>query len=111
MKKPKYIHLPWSGPTAAETVPLATEGMTLYQNYPNPFKYNTTVTFALGDAANVRLTVHDALGREVASITDGQYEKGNHSFSLRSGALPNGLYFYRLTTTQGVLQQKMLLMR
>ena len=51
------------------------------------------------------------MGREVAVVTDADYQRGVHSAVLRGGDLPSGLYFYRLTTDDGVIQRKMLLMR
>ncbi|MFZ1728769.1 MAG: T9SS type A sorting domain-containing protein, partial [Bacteroidota bacterium] len=86
-------------------------GIEVWPNYPNPFADITSFTFKLGEATHVRLGVFDAMGREVAVITDADYERGVHSAVLHSGDLPNGLYFYRLITDAGVIQRKMLLMR
>ncbi|MBE0645555.1 MAG: T9SS type A sorting domain-containing protein [Bacteroidetes bacterium] len=83
----------------------------VWPNYPNPFSDITSFTFKLGKYAHVRLTVYDAMGREAAVVTDADYLRGVHSAVLHSGDLPSGLYFYRLTTDQGVIQRKMLLMR
>jgi hypothetical protein len=83
----------------------------VWPNYPNPFSDVTSFTFKLGEDKHVRLAIYDAMGREVKVITDADYQRGVHSAVLRSGDLPNGLYFYRLTTDEGVIQRKMLLMR
>ena len=45
-----------------EAVPTA---YTLYQNYPNPFNPTTNIKFALPISGHVKLTIYDALGREV----------------------------------------------
>jgi hypothetical protein len=86
-------------------------GIDVWPNYPNPFSDVTSFTFKLGEAAHVRLAIYDAMGREVAVVTDTDYDRGVHSAVLRSGALPSGMYFYRLTTDEGVIQRKMMLMR
>ncbi|MFA6234151.1 MAG: T9SS type A sorting domain-containing protein [Bacteroidota bacterium] len=86
-------------------------GIDVWPNYPNPFADITSFTFKLGEATHVRLAVFDAIGREVAIVTDADYERGVHSAVLRSGSLPNGLYFYRLITDAGVIQRKMMLLR
>jgi hypothetical protein len=86
-------------------------GIDVWPNYPNPFADITSFTFKLGEATHVRLAVFDAMGREVAVVADADYERGVHSAVLRSGTLPNGLYFYRLITDAGVIQRKMLLLR
>jgi hypothetical protein len=83
----------------------------VWPNYPNPFSDVTSFTFKLGEDKHVRLAIYDAMGREVSVITDADYHRGVHSAVLRSGDLPSGLYFYRLTTDEGVIQRKMLLMR
>ena len=86
-------------------------GIDVWPNYPNPFSDVTSFTFILGEDKHVRLSVYDAIGREVAVIADADYQRGVHSAVLRSGDLPSGLYFYRLITDDGVIQRKMLLMR
>ncbi|MFZ1730277.1 MAG: T9SS type A sorting domain-containing protein [Bacteroidota bacterium] len=86
-------------------------GIDVWPNYPNPFTDVTSFTFKLSEATHVRLAVFDAMGREVAVVADADYERGVHSAVLRSGSLPNGLYFYRLITNVGVIQRKMMLMR
>lgn len=87
------------------------EGVDVWPNYPNPFSDVTSFTFKIGEDKHVRLAIYDAMGREVTVITDADYQRGVHSTVLRSGDLPSGLYFYRLTTDEGVIQRKMLLMR
>ncbi len=79
--------------------------------HPNPFVGAAEITFQLGEDNHIRLAVYDAVGREVALVADADYSRGLHSATLRSGQLPSGLYFCRLTTERGVVQRKMLLMR
>ena len=87
------------------------EGIELWPNYPNPFRDVTSFTFKLGKATHVRLTVHDAMGREVAVLTDADYARGVHSVVLQSTHLPSGLYFSRFMSDEGVIQRKMMLVR
>ncbi|MBN1446700.1 MAG: T9SS type A sorting domain-containing protein, partial [Bacteroidetes bacterium] len=87
------------------------EGFGIWPNYPNPFRDVTSFTFKLGKAMHVRLTIHDAMGREVALLADTDYTRGVHSLVLRSAQMPSGLYFARFVTDQGVMQRKMLLLR
>jgi hypothetical protein len=87
------------------------KGLEIGQNYPNPFQDVTSFTFKLGDATHVRLSVHDAMGREVAVITDADFKRGVHSAILQSAHLPSGLYFYRFISDKRVIQRKMVLIR
>lgn len=64
--------------------------------FPNPFAQQTTLTFSLDEAADVRLAVYDVLGREVAVLTDGQMEAGQHTATFEARDLAVGTYIYRL---------------
>jgi hypothetical protein len=64
---------------------------------PNPFVSRTTIRYAIEEAADVRLTVYDALGREVAVLVDGRQEAGAHSAVFDASGLAAGTYVYRLT--------------
>jgi hypothetical protein len=39
--------------------------------YPNPFNATTTIAFSLKDAGNVKIAIHDLLGRQVDIIDMG----------------------------------------
>lgn len=68
----------------------------LQQNYPNPFNPSTLIQFALPRAAEVQLTVYDALGREVRVLADGRRPAGTHTIRFDGRNLSSGLYFYRI---------------
>lgn len=96
--------------TAVEKGELPTRA-TLNQNYPNPFNPSTRIGFELPREAHVRLTVHDALGREVLRPVDGPMISGAHSVAISISDLPSGVYFYRLQTNNEVLTKSMVLSR
>jgi hypothetical protein len=86
------------------------------QNAPNPFNPSTTIRFTLPGTSPVRLVVYDITGRVVRALADGTYQPGAHSVAWdgldRSGrACASGVYVYRLTTTQGVVTRRMVLLR
>ncbi len=68
----------------------------LVGGYPNPFNPVATIAYRLRDAAPVRLSVHDALGRVVRIIEEGFRESGLHRAHFDASGLPTGMYFYRL---------------
>ena len=68
----------------------------LGQNYPNPFNPVTRITYELPESGPVRLVVFDALGREIRVLVDGNRPAGRHTATFDAGALPSGLYFYRI---------------
>jgi glucose/arabinose dehydrogenase len=74
----------------------------LKQNYPNPFNPVTTIGFSLplpsgGGAQVLRLVVYDALGREIATLVNGELSPGTHEVRWDAGNLSSGVYFYRVT--------------
>lgn len=83
----------------------------LYANFPNPFNPSTTITFDLKDATNVSLVVYDVLGREVTSLLNGYQVAGRHTVNFEAGALPSGVYFYRMETPQFTDMKKMMLLK
>jgi len=83
----------------------------LYQNYPNPFNPSTTIRFSLPQRSHVTLRVLDVLGREVATLVDGELNPGQHSVVFDAKNLPSGVYFYRLTAGPFVQQQKMIVVK
>lgn len=87
-----------ASPKAPEAMP--TE-FSLAQNYPNPFNPETTIPFALPMRANVKLSVFDLLGREVATLINGNMEAGSHTISFNGNDLSSGVYFYRLDAQAG----------
>ncbi len=84
---------------------LLKHGFKLYQNYPNPFNPKTNISYQLSTASYVTLKIYDLLGREIETLVDGLNEAGSQSVEWNaksaSGGLPSGIYFYRLTVTDG----------
>jgi hypothetical protein len=64
---------------------------------PNPFARRTTLTFALAEAADVRLAVYDVLGREVAVLADGALGAGHHEATFDAHGLAAVTCVYRLS--------------
>jgi hypothetical protein len=83
----------------------------LDQNYPNPFNPVTELRFGLAHGGDVRLRVFDLLGREVAVLIHDSRPPGVYTVSFDGGGLPAGLYFYTLTTPEGTLSRKMMLLK
>ncbi len=97
--------------TAAEDEAALPEGFTLAPNHPNPFNPATTIRYALPEAAEVRLTVYDALGREVKRLVDGLRVAGEHEVVFEGQGLPSGVYMYRLTAGGVTQTRRMVLMK
>jgi hypothetical protein len=115
---PKYITSALRGAMASlgiktdveyeETVPTA---YTLYQNYPNPFNPTTKIKFALPKSGNVKLTIYDALGREVETLVNSDLVAGTHNIEWTARNMASGIYLYRIEAGNFVKVNKMLLVK
>ena len=94
----------------------APQVFTLSQNVPNPFNPSTAIGFSLAHPADVRLTVYDALGREVAGLAEGSYPAGDHTVrwdgrAHRGVKVSSGVYLYCLTAGGKAETRRMTLVR
>lgn len=85
--------------------------LALEANFPNPFRRETTISFALPSPAHVTLEVFDVMGRKIATLMDEQRDRGRHEAIVDGTGLPSGTYFYRLNTEAAVAQRKMTLIQ
>jgi hypothetical protein len=83
----------------------------LLQNYPNPFNPSTTIRYRLAHSSFVTLTVYNTLGQQAAQPVNERRQAGNHEVVFRGDGLVSGVYIYRLTTPEGTIARKMLLLR
>jgi hypothetical protein len=89
--------------TAVETPDqVVPNSFSLENAYPNPFNPVTNIRFALPVSANVKLTVYNLQGAEVATLVNGNFEAGSHQVQWNTAnslnnSVASGVYFYRLT--------------
>lgn len=83
----------------------------LEQNYPNPFNPSTHIAFTLPHAAFVRLTVHDVLGREVATLVSEELLPGAYERRFDATGFASGVYFYRMQAGGFVQTKRLVLLR
>ncbi len=83
-------------PAFEEPVAASPAGDATITAFPNPFQQATTLRFRLAEAAEVRLTVYDVLGREVAVLAEGRAEGGEHTAQFDGRGLAPGVYVWRL---------------
>jgi streptogramin lyase len=72
------------------------------QNYPNPFKDNTSISFTLPNSGHISLSIYDINGRIVRHLADRPYPSGTFSLSWsgedsQGRRVSPGVYFCRLT--------------
>lgn len=84
---------------------------TLAQNFPNPFNPTTNIRFALPKSGNVKLTVYDAVGREVQTIVNNHLSAGTHTVEFKANNFASGVYLYKIEAGDFVKVNKMLLIK
>lgn len=83
----------------------------LNDNYPNPFNPNTVISYSIAEPSNVKLVVHDILGREVATLVNEYKDAGYYNVSWDASKIPSGVYFYRIQAGSFSKTKKLILMR
>ena len=68
---------------------------------PNPFTSATRLALTVDRSTTLTVAVHDALGRRVATLHDGDLRAGTYTLRVEAGDLPPGLYLVRATDGQG----------
>lgn len=64
--------------------------------FPNPVRSASTLRYTVRASGPVTLTVHDALGRTVATLAHGERAEGEHHARLDASGLAPGVYVARL---------------
>ncbi|MEM0962600.1 MAG: T9SS type A sorting domain-containing protein [Bacteroidota bacterium] len=95
-----------AAPTPGATVTLeyaddATQPFRLSAPSPNPFSSQTRLTLTIDESTTMTVAVHDALGRRVALLHEGQVSAGTYTLRVEADNLPPGLYLVRATDGRG----------
>jgi hypothetical protein len=83
----------------------------LEQNYPNPFNPSTKIKYEVVDKSFVTIKVYDVIGREVATLVNGEQSTGTYQVEFNASILPSGVYFYQLKTGNYLETKKMMLLK
>jgi len=83
----------------------------LEQNYPNPFNPTTKIGFGVQNKSNVKITVLNSIGEEVAILLNENKDAGFYQIDFNATNIPSGVYFYRLQAGEFVETKKMVLLK
>jgi len=79
------------------------------KNYPNPFSGSTRISFEMQNPGLASLSILDSKGiliKEIKAI----YPKGKQAIEINKSDLPTaGIYYYQITTEQGVITKNMIM--
>jgi hypothetical protein len=90
----------------------STPGGAIMQTFPNPTVGSSNVTFTVPASTEATLEVYDLSGRKVAQVFNGMAEpSSDYRFEFDGSSLPNGVYIYRLRTSEEVITEKFMIAR
>jgi phosphodiesterase/alkaline phosphatase D-like protein len=83
---------------------LLPEAFALDRNFPNPFNPETTIRYAVPEAADVRLIVYNILGQEIVTLADERHVPGFYALRWNGKdqfgrGVASGVYLYRIQAT------------
>jgi hypothetical protein len=89
---------------------------TQFVAYPNPFRGMGNIAWSVKAAGNVILKVYDPSGRVVRNLVQSSMKPGRYSVTWDGKAndgrmVSAGIYFYKLETASGKLEQKVIVTR
>ncbi|HOK14407.1 MAG TPA: immunoglobulin domain-containing protein, partial [Candidatus Kapabacteria bacterium] len=78
---------------------------------PNPVNGTTEIRFVGNSAENLRLTITDALGNEVANLFEGNATGSLQNVQFNAANLPAGFYFVTLKSARGIATERMVVVK
>ncbi len=88
---------------------LESKTFALFQNQPNPFTAQTTISFRLPESGRATLRVFSAEGRLVKTVI-GDFAEGKNSITFQKSDFgSNGVFYYELATPKHSDRKKMIL--
>lgn len=79
--------------------------------YPNPANGHVTVNLESAEKGNANLQLFDQQGRLVQNLWQGQVQTSINNLNLNLSEHPAGVYFLRLTQSEGISTRKLVLSR
>ena len=83
----------------------------LYQNFPNPFNAETTISFDLPDKNNIELPIFNCKGEKVATLISKKMSTGKHKITWQANNLASGIYVYCLKSKKFCDTKKLILIK
>ncbi|MBZ0203554.1 MAG: T9SS type A sorting domain-containing protein [Ignavibacteria bacterium] len=83
----------------------------LSQNFPNPFNPSTVIRFDIIKATEVKISVYDITGKEIARLVQQKLNAGKYSVDFDAAGLATGVYFYSIIAGEYVQTKKMMLVK
>ena len=88
----------------------------LHQNYPNPFNPTTTIKYDIPKLSEVRIVVHDLMGRQVATLLNDTKPAGYHKVTWNGSNqfgddVSSGMYIFSIHSEEFNFSKKMIFIK
>jgi hypothetical protein len=86
------------------------------ENYPNPFRESTTISYFLPENAHIKMVILNMMGQTVNVLVDQNQSAGTfqvewNGTDATGTELPSGIYIYRLSTDKAQISRRLMLIR
>ncbi|MCD4849172.1 MAG: thiol protease/hemagglutinin PrtT [Candidatus Aegiribacteria sp.] len=77
----------------------------------NPVLTDLSISIALQQSSHVNLAIYSITGRLVGTLADREFNTGSHEFNWNSDGSPSGVYIVRAMNTQGMVSEKITVLK
>ncbi len=107
---PNSAAVPTEGVVGLDIREDVSKELIVHQNYPNPFASTTTISYEISRQGNVRISIHNLMGQEVAFIKEENESSGIHFIHLETQTchLGSGMYYCRVQYEDSFQQVKLI---
>ena len=89
--------------------PVASNGFSLDQNFPNPFTSETSFEYIIPKESEIRITINDLAGKLVKTVVSGRVSQGEHLVHFKTSDMPSGTYILLLESGSVRLTRELIL--
>ena len=97
--------------TGVEEEPIEDVSTTPFSLTPNPSNGIAMLSYTVEKEGNVKISLHDITGRTIKNLLDENKGTGRYSLEINNKALPSGIYFVHIKTSDGVYTKSMTVLR
>ena len=80
--------------------------ITTIKTYPNPVNDQVSLAFSIGKSSSLAVSVYNYLGHQAVKTRKYEFDPGEHTISVNTSALENGIYYARFQTESGIKTAK-----
>ncbi len=88
---------------------ISDNGLSISQNFPNPFNQTTQISYSINKSSDIVFSVYDMTGRKLVSNSYSDIAPGKHQINLSANQFTPGIYFYTFDVNGKAVTRKMVI--